>query len=89
MQFGFMPGRGKTYTVFIMRQPQEKFLDKKNPFIQLSLIFEKAFDRAPRKVIQWAMRVVGLPKWIVAIVQAMHNDAKSKVRVNDSMSLTL
>ena len=33
MQFGFMPGRGKTYTVFIMRQPQEKFLDKKNPFI--------------------------------------------------------
>ena len=35
------------------------------------------------------MRVVGLPKWIVAIVPAMHNDAKSKVRVNDSMSLTL
>ena len=35
------------------------------------------------------MRVVGLPEWIVAIVQAMHNVAKSKVRVNDSMSLTL
>ena len=33
MKFGFMPGRGKTYTVFIIRQPQENFLDKKTPFI--------------------------------------------------------
>ena len=29
MQFGFMPGRGTTYAIFIVRQLQEKFLDKK------------------------------------------------------------
>ena len=29
MQFRFMPGRGTTYVVFITRQLQENFLDKK------------------------------------------------------------
>ena len=32
------------------------------------------------------MRVLGVPEWIVVIVQAMYNDAKSKVRVNGSYS---
>ena len=32
------------------------------------------------------MRVVGVPEWIVVIVQAMYNRAKSKVRVNGSYS---
>ena len=32
------------------------------------------------------MRVVGVPKWIVVIVQAMYSGAKSKVRVNGSYS---
>ena len=39
----------------------------------------------PRKVLWWAMRVVGVPEWIV-VVQAMYNGAKSKVRVNGSDS---
>ena len=30
------------------------------------------------------MHVVGSPEWIVIIVQAMHNGAKSKVRGSDS-----
>ena len=32
------------------------------------------------------MRVLGVPEWTVLIVQAMYNDAKSKVRVNGSYS---
>ena len=32
------------------------------------------------------MRVLGVPEWTVVIVQAMYNDAKSKVRVNGSYS---
>ena len=85
MQFGFMPGRGTTDTIFIVRQLDEKFLDKNKNFYFAFIDLEKAFDRVPRKVIWWAMRVVGVPEWIV-IVQAMCNSAKSKVRMNGSYS---
>ena len=32
------------------------------------------------------MHVVGVPEWIVVIVQAIYNGVKSKVRVNGSYS---
>ena len=32
------------------------------------------------------MRVVGVPEWIVVIVQAMYSGAKSKFRVNGTYS---
>ena len=44
---------------------------------------EKAFNRVPHEVLWWAVHVVGVLEWI--IVQAMHNCAKSKVRVNGSL----
>ena len=34
----------------------------------------------------WAMHVVGVPGWIVIIVEATYNGAKSKVIVNGSYS---
>ena len=30
MQFGFMPGKGTTDAVFILRRLQEEYLDKEN-----------------------------------------------------------
>ena len=47
---------------------------------------EKAFDRVPREVVWWAMRKLGVDEWIVALVQAMYTNAKSRVRVNGSYS---
>ena len=75
MQFGFIPGHATTDAIFIVRKLQEKFLEK-----------NKNLYRVPHKVLWWAMRVVGVPEWIVVIVQAMYNTAKSKVRVNGSYS---
>ena len=80
-----MSGRGTTNTIFIVRQLQEQFLDKNKNLYFAFIDFEKAFDRVPRKVLWWVMRVVGVPEWIV-IVQAMNKGAKSKVRVNCSYS---
>ena len=43
---------------------------------------EKAFDRVPRKVIWWAMRVVKIPEWIITLVKAMYVNARSRVKVD-------
>ena len=86
MQFGFMPGRGTTDAIFIVRQIQEKYLAKNKNLYLAFVDLEKAFDRVPRRVLWWAMRVVGVPEWIIKVVQAMYSGAKSRVRVNDSYS---
>ena len=41
MQFGFMPGRGSTDAIFIVRQLQENFSTKIKTFILLSLILKR------------------------------------------------
>ena len=73
MQFGFMPGRGTTDAIFILRQLQEKHLAKNKKLYFAFVDLEKAFDRVPRKVIWWAMRKLGIEEWIVRFVQAMYN----------------
>ena len=45
MQFGFMPGRSTTDTIFIVRQLQEKFCGVNNTLYMAFVDLEKAFDR--------------------------------------------
>ena len=61
-QFGFVPGRGTTDAIFVVRQLQEKYL---------------AFDRVPQKIIWWALRKLGVEEWIVRLVQGMYANARS------------
>ena len=56
MQSGFCPGKGTTDAIFIIRQVQEKFLEKKDLWIAF-VDLEKAFDRVPREVLWWALLV--------------------------------
>jgi len=44
MQFGFMKGKGTTYTIFIVRQMQEKYRAKGNKLYFGFVDLEKAFD---------------------------------------------
>jgi len=37
---------------------------------------EKAFDRVPREVIQWAMRKLGVEEWLVSAVMSMYTGEK-------------
>ena len=39
---------------------------------------EKAFDRVPRKVMEWAMREKGLPEVIVRAVMSLCHYGKTK-----------
>ena len=86
MQFGFMPGRGTTDPIFILRQLHEKYMEKKKDLYFLFVDLEKAFDRVPRSVIWWALRKMSVPEWLVRTVQAMYKEAKSSVRINNSFS---
>ena len=83
-QFSFMPGRGTTDAIFILRQLQEKHLAKNKKLYFTFVDLEKAFNRVPRKVIWWAMRKLGIVEWIVQFVQAMYNNTRS--RVNNTYS---
>ena len=51
MQFGFMPGRGTTDAIFILRQLQKKYFGKRKDLFFAFVDLEKAFDRIPRKVL--------------------------------------
>ena len=86
MQFGFMPGRGTTDAIFILRQLQEKHLAKNKKLYFAFVDLEKAFGRVPRKVIWWAMRKLGIEEWIVRFGQAMYNNTRSRIRVNNTYS---
>ena len=92
MQFAFVPGRRTTDAIFIIRQLQEAFLSRKDlSGKNLTLFFafvdpEEAFDRVPWKVLWWAMRKVGVEEWIVRLVQAMYDNARSRVRVGSEYS---
>ena len=72
MQFGFVPGRGTTDAIFIIRQLQEKYIVANKPLYFAFVDLEKAFDRVPRKVL--------------CVIQSMYTDVKSRVRVNGQYS---
>jgi hypothetical protein len=86
MQFGFMPGRGTTDAIFIVRQMQEKHNVKRKCLYFAFVDLEKAFDRVPRAILWWAMRSLGTEEWIIRVTQAMYEHARSAVRVNNSYS---
>ena len=52
MQFGFMPGRGATDALFVVRRMQEEYRDKKKKLYVCFVDIEKAFDRVSRKVMK-------------------------------------
>ena len=86
MQFGFMPGKGTTDAIFIVRQLQEKYLGKKRELWMAFVDLEKAFDRVPREVVWWALRTLGVDEWIVSVIRAMYEDATTSVKLNGKES---
>ena len=85
-QFGFIPGRGTTDTIFVVRQLQEKYLAANKRLYMAFVDLEKAFDRVPWKVIWWALRKLGVKVWIVRLVQGMYANARSSACVGEGYS---
>ena len=85
-QFGFVPGRGTTDAIFVVRQLQEKYLAANKRLYMAFVDLEKAFDQVPRKVIWWALRKLGVEEWIVRLVQGMYANVQSHVCVGEGYS---
>ena len=85
MQFGFMPGKGTMDAIFITRIVQERFLAKKKDLYFTFVDLAKAFDRVPRQVVTSVLRKVGLEEWIIQVVKAMYENAKSAVNINGTI----
>ena len=71
-QFGFVPRRGTTDAIFVVRQLQEKYLAVNKRLYIAFVDLEKAFDCVHRKVIWWALRKLGVEEWMVQLVQGMY-----------------
>ena len=86
MQFGFRPGRGTTDAILIVRQVQERFLEKKRDLWMAFVDLEKASDGVPREVVWWALRRSGVEEWLVTAIRAMYEDVTTAVKMQDGES---
>ena len=86
MQFGFMSEKETMDAIFIVRRMQEEYQQKDKKFYVCFVDMEKAFDRVPKKVMEWAMRKKGLSEVIVRAVMSFYDGAKTRVRVKSAYS---
>ncbi|KAA3670323.1 uncharacterized protein DEA37_0010186 [Paragonimus westermani] len=86
MQFGFMPGKGTVDALFIARMLQEKYRRKKKKLYMCFVDLEKAFDRVPRKVIEWSLRKKGVNERLVRAIMRLYEGAQTMVKVGGGMS---
>ena len=70
MQFGFMPERGTTDAVFILRKMQEEYHAKRKKLNMCFVDLENASYRAQRKVLKWVMMKKGTPQLLARSVMS-------------------
>ena len=78
-QFGFCSGRLTTDPIFIIRQMQEKFNEKKKKLNHVFVDLEKTFNWVPRKAIEWTLRRQKVPERLVTAVMFLYSETRSRV----------
>ena len=63
--------------MFILKSLQEEYLDKEKRLNMCFVDLEKAFDRVPRKLLEWAMKKKGIPEVMVRAVMSLYKGAKT------------
>ena len=86
MQYGFQRGRGTTDAIFVVKQLQEKYLEKQKDLYFAFVDLEKAYDRIPRELVYWCLRKRGVPERTVRLVQATYKNASTVVRTSQGQT---
>jgi hypothetical protein len=67
--------------IFVVRQLHEKLLGKYKKLYLGFVDLEKAFDRVPRKVVQWALRKEGVNEELIKAAMYTYDKAKTSIKV--------
>ena len=86
MQFGFMPKKGTTDALSILKRMQEEFRGRAKKLYMCFIDLEEAFDRVPRKAMEWALKRKSLPEVLAKAVMSLYEDLRTKVRVGSRLS---
>ena len=86
MQMVFMPNRGMTDAIFIMRQLLEKYEMAGRDLYMVFVDLEKAFDRVAKEVIWWSLRRKGALEREIKAVMEMYTNIETSVKVEYTRS---
>ena len=64
----------------------KEYLTKQKMLYTCFVDHEKAFDRVPKKVVEWAMRKKGIPEALGTAVMSQYKGARTKVKVGTHLS---
>ena len=81
-----MPGRGLMDALFRVRSMQEEYREKDKKLHMCFVDLEKAFDRVPRRVMQWALRKKGLLEILMKVVISLYEGSKTKIEIGSEFS---
>ena len=85
-QAGFRKGRSCLDQIHILRRLLEGTIDKQLPIYITFIDFKKAFDSIDRKTMFAILRHYGVPSKMVNAIQAIYNNSRSVVLVNEHTS---
>ncbi|XP_023225680.1 uncharacterized protein LOC111626514 [Centruroides sculpturatus] len=81
-QFGFMPGRGITDTIFALKQLMERYREMQTEQHKVFIDQEKVYERVPTHKVCRCMRVKEIPEKYVRLVKEMYKRAMTQVKSN-------
>ena len=85
-QLGVSLGKSKIDGLFVLRQLQKKSGGMKKELHHIFVDLEKAFDRVPRRVIEWAFRRQNVPERMVQLIMALYVNTNSRVKTFNGTS---
>ncbi|KAK3538295.1 hypothetical protein QTP70_035062, partial [Hemibagrus guttatus] len=78
-QYGFMPRKSTTDTIFALRILMEKYRDGQRELHCVFVDLEKAYDRVPREELWYCMRKSGVVEKYVRVVQDIYESSRTGV----------